>query len=252
MFGISFNELMILAIGFIIIAIWRSNRGVSKSSNNIYQTNLYGKQTTTALAKPKAEYNDETYDKIINCPPCEGNGKTYIHTYIDKFRDGNRRTERETIYLGSKQSYDIYHKFCWQDEYKSNYDNEEKEERENYSDCPYCKGSGTAYAWFEEKPVSYLSCKKCNGSGNITEKVKLDIGMGEKHITCDLCSGTGKIQKPKTEVAHVKTISGGTDECESEVNEMGGEIGSFPKRFIVEISDNNKSLYLKSKQRATS
>ena len=204
------------------------------------------KQTTPVKAKPKAEYNDDQYDKIINCPPCEGNGKTYINTYTEKYRDGKWKT---TISLSSKQFFDIYTKFSWQDEYKSSYDNEDCEKREDYSDCPYCKGSGTAYAWFEEKPASYLSCKKCNGSGYITEKVKLDIGMGEKHITCDLCSGAGKIQTPKTEVAHVKTISGGTDECEREVNEMGGEIGRFPKRFMVEISDINKSLYSKSKQK---
>lgn len=234
----------LIIVAFVIISVLRKAK-IKNTPNN----NPIIKQATTPQAKKKAEYNDEQYDKIINCPPCEGNGRTYINTYVEKFRDGKWKTTKS---LSSKQLFDIYAKFSWQDEYKSSYDNDDCEKREDFSDCPYCNGSGTAYAWFEEKPASYLSCKKCNGSGHILEKVKLDIGMGEKHIICDLCSGTGKIQKPKTEVAHVKTVSGGTDECEREVNKMGGEIGRFPKRFMVEISDDNKLLYSKSKQRVTS
>lgn len=193
------------------------------------------------LQQKQLQLEDKKYERIINCPPCEGNGKTYIQTYTGLYQDGS---EEYTEYLSTKDSYDKYNNDIIEgrsDIYKNI--------SFKYRECPYCKGSGVAYAWFEKKPASSRVCDMCHGSGKTSAKVKLEIGMGTEQVDCIHCHGTGSIPVRDAELAHIKTISGGADERHTEKSDVGGEIGPYPVRYIRYIVDGNKTFYSTSKPR---
>ena len=202
-------------------------------------------------AERKQKQEDDKYHRIINCPICEGNGKAYIHewhisrTPIDE--DGGTSHYR----LASKKLFDMYPN-GWND----SCDGFKETNHYTYRACPYCKGDGIAYAWYGKIPACKIECDKCQGNGQITTKVKLEIGMGDKKITCSKCNGAGNCQVPEKSVIHVKTKSGGVYEDEREETvkdkcEEGDYIGDYPKRFILEITKDNKELLGKSKPRAS-
>jgi len=120
---------------------------------------------------------------------------------------------------------------------------------EDNSDCPYCKGDGKAYCWFDKIEAVTVNCTKCQGSGKVTTKIRQDIGLEEKQIQCNECNGTGKKRTSEKDIVHVLTKSGGIDSLKREVDEMDGVIGNSPKRFIVEITNDNRDFYAKHKAR---
>ncbi|MDO9106904.1 MAG: hypothetical protein Q7U57_18330 [Methylovulum sp.] len=204
------------------------------------------KQKEERLEAERKQKQDETkYDQIINCPICEGNGKAYIKTtsfgYYDD--DGGYCSRDLPDKLASKMLFDMHPNEWWEEDDWS-YIYRDKE-------CPFCRGDGIAYAWYEKMPASKHQCEECQGSGQITTKIKLEIGIGDKKITCAKCNGIGSFQVPEKSIVHVKTKSGGIyndnrEECKCD---EGGSIGDYPKRFIMEITKENKELLEKSKPR---
>ncbi|MEI6707210.1 MAG: hypothetical protein WCK96_08770 [Methylococcales bacterium] len=195
------------------------------------------------LIEEKRPRDIKEYHRIINCPLCEGNGKAYIKIDTEKYQNGQ---EEITLYLSSRNSYDWHqNNFIRLHLYDKSYDCALKL-------CPYCKGEGIAYAWYGKIVASKIKCDQCQGSGQITTKIKLEIGMGDKKITCAKCNGIGSFQVPEKSVVHVKTKSGGINEDSVEGKcEEGEKIGDYPKRFILEITKDNKELLEKSKPRTS-
>jgi hypothetical protein len=101
--------------------------------------------------------DDERYNRIINCPGCEGTGvcgMEFDHT------DGISLS----WYVGQGR----------------------KPKSERQVGCPLCNRSGTALAFFSDE-----TCPQCKGSGENIVRVKAEIGMEEEVVPCSACAGEG-------------------------------------------------------------
>ena len=75
----------------------------------------------------KQPVDENKYSRIIECPACQGEGKTYYKTYRDDTTQGKYLTQKEDLLSPpNNESYQVY-----------------------YATCPFCRGQKIAYAWFE-------------------------------------------------------------------------------------------------------
>jgi DnaJ-class molecular chaperone len=206
--------------------------------------------------RKRKEEEDKKYNWIINCPTCEGTGIARLMIKNHVCPDSSRFVH---ICLASKS-----------DEAGTiDYDGaQEFEEREIEEDtCPDCNGKGIAYAWFGTEASYYQKCSKCEGSGKLTVRKKLEIGVGEEQIDCYECSGTGKIYIPEKEIVHVKTITSFkgklyTNDAERyyiSIDYTAADAERYirehkyilltPREFTFELTDENRRFFSKSKSR---
>jgi hypothetical protein len=109
--------------------------------------------------------DDERYNRIINCPGCEGTG-------VCGMEFDNTDGLSLFWYVGPSR----------------------QPTSERQSRCPLCNGSGTAHAFSTDE-----TCPKCMGSGENMARVKAEIGMEDKAVPCAVCAGKGS-----TAVIHVR------------------------------------------------
>ncbi|WAK02796.1 hypothetical protein [Methylobacter sp. YRD-M1] len=211
---------------------------------------------------------DRKYNRVINCPICKGYGETYIESsyWGDKREDEspNDLTRRTSFYTISEE---LYRKLREKHARGKWIDDESEETFEvDKSVCPFCRKTGSVYAWFEKNAICTKECKKCKGKGTLRVKEKLEIGIEEKYINCDSCNGTGKVVLSKVELVHIKT-KGGWDEEQlladekdlEELQEEGGIFfipnelfkgeGSNARKFYVILTNKNRDFYSKSQLR---
>jgi DnaJ-class molecular chaperone len=194
---------------------------------------------------------DKKYDRVINCPTCKGFGETYIgrRYYYDENLSPNDMMRRSMFWILSGDYLECKE---WVDE------NDETIEVTK-GECPHCRKTGSVYAWFEKNAIWHKACKKCNKSGKLRIKEKLEIGIGEKEIHCDNCNGTGKVVY-SGEIVHIKTKGGWYKEQllenEEELQENDNVLfypevldGANPCKFYVEITNKNRDFYSKSQPR---
>jgi DnaJ-class molecular chaperone len=185
----------------------------------------------------KEKVEDLKYARIINCPYCLGTGRAIIRREWRKAKDDG--------YM----EYSIGRP----DAYKRYLENPNEESNLNYvwdcdyreSSCPYCKRQGIAFAWYEQMQAYSRVCGNCNGTGKVIERVKLDIGMGDIQVDCQSCKSTGRISIPEKEMVHVKTMA----KLKQAGDQYGGWEDNSPGYLDVEINDNNRDFYSKSKPR---
>lgn len=149
--------------------------------------------------RQKIEIEERRFDRIVNCPYCSGTGDAVLQTIVS----GN---DGETNWHSILDRQDYINN-------KSNYTDFANEAKNNscriyYKDiqCPYCKGQGISFAWFEKIGAHSDKCGTCGGGGKVKKKLKLDVGVEEAQVNCDQCNGSGKIEIPEKEIVNMKTI----------------------------------------------
>lgn len=241
--------LLPVVIGTVIYFLrkyFRNEQIRQKEEQKSREQEIKENERATAISKQQAETRkkiqelDKKYNKLINCPICNGNGETYITTsYLEEPDDGNLRLTR-VIPLESDIQQARKTGFSWK--------RGPWLERMDKVACPYCQGTGSAYAYFETKTAWSEVCTTCKGNGKLTVKEKLEIGVGQKQVNCSKCQGTGKITHPAIPIVHVKTKSGSEEELQQEGTRLpSSQFGQYPSRFYIEITDENRNFYSKSK-----
>jgi len=186
----------------------------------------------------KTKEENKYFDKVINCPYCEGTGEVYIRREWKKADSGWGCDMRYSIASSSEYQHhldnpnDTDENLIWDHDYK-----EDK--------CPYCKGEGIAFAWYEKKGARDEQCSKCCGVGTLTKRIKLEIGIEEAKVECDMCNGTGKIMIPEKEIVHIKT----TTRLKNRGGQFDGWVENTSSLLDVEINEKNREIYLKAKPR---
>ena len=194
------------------------------------------------LQKQQAYEEDRKYDRIINCPGCEGHGEAYLHAVFWKEQRELSVKFTEKEYLDKDGN---YHGPTWKEYMATDYFSR--------ATCPDCNGEGIAYAWFEKIAPQSVRCPDCQGTGKLTKRVKVEIGTEERQINCRKCNGEGKNLIEGKEVAHVKTISSSKTVSHHMTGgffENKEYIQKRPRYFDVEITRDNKNFYSKSKPRS--
>jgi hypothetical protein len=223
-FGFRFNDTFYISVFYtnIVISIFNLFHFYMKRKRDINMQEKIEKEKKEE--EEKNRQRDMKYNLIINCPQCDGAGKHLWFSTRVEITDGTIRKNKWSECLPddpkaelSKYPYeedDVYHE-AWVD------------------DCPYCRGKGIAYAFFETREVI---CSKCDGKGKYTEKsrIKEEIGVNwqEMEIKCEKCNGYGKY---KAEFVNVHLLT---------------SYERLSKKFYsVELNDKNKRFYSKNKPR---
>jgi DnaJ-class molecular chaperone len=145
---------------------------------------------------------DERYDRIVNCPTCEGTGECWLYHRVTSegfvFDDPRRRADIE-------RGMDENFKHIRPETY-SHIDSYGTHESYKRGQCPHCEGSGTAFARFETIPESQASCKSCVGRGVVMQSVKADVGVAKVQVQCGDCRGSGRTIMSKIRQVHVKFL----------------------------------------------
>lgn len=261
-------KLLALIIGGVIIYfIVQHNR-----KENERQQRIRVEEESKRQQEEERHIANKKYDRIINCPACQGRGKTFIARYESVARDPDNE------YLPDLLIYRVfpdnnYEEICrYIDDYRQNSDGTMRLEPPYMKDCLYCQGKGIAYAWFEKDYTYTEICGTCGGKGKVTVQVKLDIGSEQQEVSCEKCRGTGKLSFFFKEIVHVQTLSGANVACGDaeergirypalmedyalqvpfqsyeKLSKPGEEKASF--KFWCKITDDNRDFFSKSKPR---
>lgn len=232
---------ILVVVIFIIWAIYK-NKQFKRIANGQREKE---KQKQIKKEEEKEE-EDKKYDKIINCPYCKGTSEVYLRMTVYeskeiRYNDGSFGIEpgRRELSIITKKEYEDY----LYGEKRAEGDGWWEGVRDEK--CPYCKGDGIAFAWFGKSETKTELCPKCQGIGKITNRVKLEIGMGDVQIICESCNGIGKINVPEKDIVHVKTIA--------RLKKVGQQFDSYgedePALLDDLITDENRQFYAKSKPR---
>lgn len=150
-----------------------------------------------------ARLEGERYDRIVNCPTCEGSGECWMdHRVSSEGHIFTKPERRADIERGMDENFkqirpeSYYHV----DSYGTSYSYKR-------GVCPHCEGAGTAYARFETVPESEASCQACSGRGVITQTVKGEVGVDKVQVQCPSCAGSGQTIMPQIQKVHVRCLS---------------------------------------------
>ncbi len=213
---------------------------VQKREKENYRIEEEKKREQDKLKRLEQE-KDKKYNRIINCPGCEGHGEAYLHAVFwkEQYELSVNFTEKE--YLDKDGN---YHGPTWKEYMATDYFSR--------ATCPDCNGEGIAYAWFEKVAPQSVSCHDCQGTGKHTIKVKVEIGTEERQTSCRKCNGEGRSLIKGKEVVHVKTThSSKTVSCHMTGSffEHKEYIQKTPRCFDIDITDENRNFFSKSKPR---
>jgi len=241
---------IIVVISFLasIIILIAKSRGRAVLDTNIEERKKEEKkekyieqQKTEKKAEEKRmiEEANSRYDHFINCSYCKGTGKIVI------MREW--RKENDDGYMEYMIANPARFKLFMEDpeEERRRYPNDVWDHDFRDTECLYCKGEGTALAWFEKQEAHTSQCQNCKGTGKAIKRVKLDVGMGNIEAVCDSCKGEGKINHPETSIVHFKTVA----RLKSKGEQYSGWGEDIPETEEVVINDQNREFYSKSKPR---
>lgn len=181
------------------------------------------------------EAAERKYNRVINCPTCNGTGQAYVKTGETFDSTYTLRVQRKSIAPKNTLPYSSRRDHTIELGGGAEVFQEVKLET-----CPHCSGKGIAYAWFEKIPDHFEPCKKCKGIGKINTTVKADVGVKEQQLECIQCHGTGKISMSNKEIVHIKTLSS------IKLGRDFDSITAIPAYLDVEITDENRAFYSKS------
>jgi hypothetical protein len=149
----------------------------------------------------EAQLRDKQYDRIVNCPTCEGSGECWMDWRVTG--DGHvlaptpqRRADIERM-MDDNFNYIRPESYFHVDSFDTSYSYKR-------AACPHCEETGTAYGWFETVPEAEARCQSCSGAGVVLQTVKAEIGVHRMQVRCAGCAGIGRTIVPLTRKVHVK------------------------------------------------
>ena len=243
-----FGLLIVFMLGYWLLIAVRYAK-YNPLTNKIRQTR------EKRIKEKEKEEEDRKYVYVVNCPSCNGTGEAYISNAYNDREGTKRRNELVTRkqYKHQKKTGKLYLNGLWLEQGDSGITG-----RISLEVCPFCKGDGTAFAWFEKEAEVEKTCVRCNGIGTFESRIKQEVGADCRTTPCGACNGKGKNIIIK-DLVHVKAMYDGCWVDSSEVGPYDFNFGSILSEhgddcsiFSIELTDLNRSFFSKKRPRFSS
>jgi hypothetical protein len=210
--------LAILIGAFLVITAVTAIRRAQKRQQRVRELQSKAeqelRQKQLAAAEEAKRRDDARYDRIINCPGCEGTGRCYEQ--FDR-SDGM-----------------LYHWFMGPTPYRP------PAAHRGTTTCPLCGGSAVAVAFAVTE-----TCPACKGTGTETVSVKAEIGLAATIFPCSTCGGVSTASVINVRFAHETPF-----DCSFYFSKVVGKPSTFiENRAKFVVTPTNQEFFTKWKPR---